>query len=74
MKCKCKEKFAGNQNQAYRSHYESTVTEETNLRPIIAMHLDERFLSLALKSISLEKHGHRAFNWPKYARINLLIS
>jgi len=49
MKCKCKEKFAGNQNQAYRSYYENTVTEETNLRPIITMHLDERFLSLALR-------------------------
>ena len=26
-------------------HYENTVTKETNLRPIIAMHIDERFLS-----------------------------
>jgi len=26
-------------------HYENTVTEETNLRPIIPMYIDERFLS-----------------------------
>jgi len=50
MKCNCKENFAGNQNQACRSHYENTVTEETNLRPIIAMHLDERF---CLKSMRI---------------------
>jgi len=35
------------------------------------MRRDERFLSLALKGILLEKHVHRAFNWPKYGCINL---
>jgi len=47
--------------------YENTVTEGTNLRPIKAMRRDERFLSLALEWILLEKHAHRDFNWSKYA-------
>jgi len=42
-------------------HFENTVTEETNLRPIIAMHIDERFLSQAQKWILREKHAQRAF-------------
>jgi len=49
--------------------YESTVTEGTNLRPIKAMHRNECFLSLAFEWILLEKHAHRAFNWPKYVCI-----
>jgi len=49
--------------------YENTVTEGTHLRPIKASRRDERFLSLALKLILLEKHAHRAFNWSKYACI-----
>jgi len=51
--------------------YESNVTEGTNLRPIEAVRRDQRFLSLAHKCILLEKHVYRAFNWPKYACINL---
>jgi len=51
--------------------YESTVTEGTNLRPIKAIRRDERFLSLAFKWILLEKQTDRAFNWRKYACINL---
>jgi len=47
--------------------YENTVAEGTNLRPIKAIHRDERFLSFALWS--LEKRAHRAFNWSKYACI-----
>jgi len=39
-------KFCRNQNQAYRF---VIVAEGTNLRPIKAMHRDERFRSLALK-------------------------
>ena len=35
------------------------------------MRRDERFLSLALKLILLEKHAHRAFNWPKCESMNL---
>jgi len=46
--------------------YENTFTEGTNLRPIKAMRRNERFLSLALKWILLEKHVRRAFNWTKY--------
>jgi len=41
--------------------YENTVTEGTNLRPIKSMRSNERFLSLALKCILLEKHAHRAY-------------
>jgi len=51
--------------------YENSVTEGTNLRPIKAMRRSERFLSLAVKRILLEKHAHRAYNWPEYACINL---
>jgi len=47
----------------------NTVTEGTNLRPIEAVRRYQRFLSLALKWILVEKHAHRVFNWPKYACI-----
>ena len=47
------------------------VTEGTNLRPVKAVRRDDRFLSLALKWILLEKHAYRAFHWPRYACINL---
>jgi len=42
--------------------YENTVTERTNLRPVKAVRRDERFLSLALKWILLEKRTQNAFN------------
>ena len=53
--------------------YEHTLTEVINLRPVKAVHRDERVLSLAevdkiyeVKQILLKKHAHRAFCWPKY--------
>jgi len=50
--------------------YENTVNEGINLRPIKAMRRDERFFHQCLiKWILLEKHAHRAFNWPKCACI-----
>jgi len=51
--------------------YENIFTEGTKLKPIKAMRRGGRFLSSALKLILLEKHAHRAFNWPKYACIHL---
>jgi len=48
----------------------NTVTEGTNLRPVKAVRRDERFLSLAQIN-KLKKREHRAFNWPKFACINL---
>jgi len=47
MKWKCKQKFAGNQNQAYGTVYENTVMETTNTRVVKAVHRDEHVPSLA---------------------------
>jgi len=41
--------------------YENTVTVRTNLRPIKPMRPNDRFLSIALKCILLEKHAYRAY-------------
>jgi len=44
MKCKCQQKFAS--IKTYHSVIE-TLTEGTNLRPVKAVHCDERVLILA---------------------------
>ena len=65
-----------NVNKNLCSVMKTLLPKENNLRPVITLHRDERFLSLAqtdklhheFKWI-LQKHAHRAFYWLKYACI-----
>jgi len=47
MKCKCKEKFTGNQNQSYRSVIKTLLPKEQAWGRSKHVRRDERFPSLA---------------------------
>jgi len=78
MKCKCKKKFAGNQNQAYRSVIKTLLPKEQTWGRSKHVLREERFLLSAQIGelyhelcCMLIKRAHWAFYWPKCACINL---
>jgi len=71
-------KFAGNQNQSYRSVIKTLLLKEKTWARSKHVCCDERFLSLAqidklYHELKLNIYAYEscAFYWPKYACINL---